>query len=304
MAVPVAQGGSGGVGGAAEVQEGGGGGLCCAEVVVHEQELAQLGVVKGSLGMDGGGLEAGRLGDGVGVEGCASDISAAGPESDTAYLVRIGFAGHGVGFGAVGGAASGEAADGEVEAAPEEVDGAGFALELGTELVEYGVDGEQDAPEALDGGGIVGGVDAVLVEGNGIGDFDGHAPDFYFDAGRMEHGHYFAVEAGYGTRGEREGFQDAVAGFEDELVVEEVETKLEGVVAVGDAGGSEAAGGDVERDVPPVVDDRCERQADFADDLGVQVERGKAVLPGVERERGPAVGGRERHGGNCSGASE
>jgi hypothetical protein len=34
------------------------------------------------------------------------------------------------------------------------------------------------------------------------------------------------------------------------------------------------------------------------------VERGKAVLPGVEGQGGPVVGGRGRHGGNCSGASE
>jgi hypothetical protein len=34
------------------------------------------------------------------------------------------------------------------------------------------------------------------------------------------------------------------------------------------------------------------------------VEGGEGVLPGVERERGPAVGDGRRHGGNCSGASE
>src|ERR1700690_1047110 len=132
---------------------------------------------------------------------------------------------------------------------------AGLALELGAELLEYRVDGEQDAPEALDGHRIVGGVNAVLVEGNRIGDFDRRPPDFHFNTCRMNHVHDVSVKVGHRTRDEREGFERAIAGLKDELVAEKVEPELKRQIATGNAGGGESAGGDVERNVPPMVHD-------------------------------------------------
>src|SRR5262249_36316476 len=51
--------------------------------------------------------------------------------------------------------------------------------------------------------------------------------------------------------------------------------------------GGQAARGDVERDLPPMVHVRAERQPYFADDLGPHVQRRAGGLPGLERQRRP-----------------
>src|SRR5258708_33743233 len=64
----------------------------------------------------------------------------------------------------------GKAGDREVEAAPEEMDGARLAGEGGSEMGEDFVRREEDAPKTAGIGAIVGGVGMVLIEENGIGD--------------------------------------------------------------------------------------------------------------------------------------
>ena len=96
-----------------------------ANVVVHQEEFAFLGVVEGFGGLDGAVLEARGFRRGVGVEGgVLDDFSIAGPEADADYFVRVTFFCDGVRIRANGRAAAGETRDGEIEAAPEEMDGA------------------------------------------------------------------------------------------------------------------------------------------------------------------------------------
>src|SRR5579872_1819886 len=71
-------------------------------------------------------------------------------------------------------------------------------------------------------------------------------------------------------------------------MLDEIEPQLEGAIAIGHTRGGEAARGDVERHVPPMIDERGEAQANLADDLRPHVEGGVGIFPGIEREGGPA----------------
>ncbi len=117
----------------------------------------------------------------------------------------------------------------------------------------------------------------ILVECDGIGNFDGHAPDFYLDAGRLEHGHELLVKVRDRPRHERNGLQDSFAGFKKELMAHEVKPDFDGAVAAGHARRGESARGDVERNVPPMIDERRERKTNLAHDLRVQMQRGAGV---------------------------
>src|SRR5437762_1949827 len=130
--------------------------------------------------------------------------AAAGPKADAADLVGIGFAGDGIGAGALWSAASGKARDRMVEAAPEKMHGAGLAQEAGAELLENAVRGDENLPEPADGFGIVGGVNLVLVKGNRIGNFHRHFPNADLDARRMQNAHERVVKIGHRSREERE----------------------------------------------------------------------------------------------------
>jgi hypothetical protein len=99
------------------------GGVGETDIVVHQEEFAFLGVVEGFGGLDGAVLEARGFRRGVGVEGgVLDDFSVAGPETDADYFVRVAFLCDGVGIRANGRAAAGETGDGEIKAAPEEMD--------------------------------------------------------------------------------------------------------------------------------------------------------------------------------------
>ena len=78
--------------------------------------------------------------------------------------------------------------------------GAGLADESGTELTEDGIEIGEDAPEPVCVFGIVGRVRGVLIEADGIGNFDGHGPEFDVDAKRDEGATELAVKIGNRTR--------------------------------------------------------------------------------------------------------
>jgi hypothetical protein len=70
-----------------------------------------------------------RLGGGVGVEGGLADVRVSEPEAEGDDLVRAGLARDRVRARPLWGTSAGKAGDGEVEAVPEELDGAGLAVE-------------------------------------------------------------------------------------------------------------------------------------------------------------------------------
>ena len=110
----------------------------------------------------------------------------------------------------------------------------------------------------------------------------------------MEH---LGVDGGDAARRERDVVRAAVADAEPQHVRAEVELEVErAAVLARHARGRQPARGDVERDVPPVIDERRQRQADLAGDLRPEVQRVARFAPFVERERRPVEHGRRVQG--------
>jgi hypothetical protein len=108
--------------------------------------------------------------------------------------VRVAFTRHEIGVGHRRCASAGEARHRQIEAAPEEVHRARLAEKAATELVEDVRDRDHRAPASIGIVGIVGGMDGVLLEGDGIGDFDRHGPDVHIDAQCGESGPELGVK--------------------------------------------------------------------------------------------------------------
>ena len=192
--------------------------------------------------------------------------------------------------GGLGSAAAGEARVGEVEAVPEEMDGALLAAEPAGELVEDGVGPAQHPPVALDVLALVAGVLLVLGERRRDRDPERRLDDLDVEPVFAEQPVQARVE-GCDREAvlEREPGGDAAVGAQDEAVIDEVEGQVEAHVAVRQAAGGQAAHVHVERDVPPVVARLRRCQLDLADDLRVQVQRLLRLLPGGVRELGQSL---------------
>jgi hypothetical protein len=288
LAIPMGELSAGFVGGLTKVEERGAGRWGAANIVIHENELVELRVVPGGVRAHARFAEAWWLGSHVVIEGWPFE-AAAGPKADAADLVGIGFAGDGIGAGAFRGGATGKTGDGMVEATPEKVHGAGLAEEAGAELLENAIHGDEDLPEPARIFGIVRGVDAILVKGNGVGDFHWHFPNLDLDARRAKHAHKGLIKIGHRAGEERERFDLAVVGLQHEFVIEEIEAQFEGAPRVGNCRGGQAARADIERHIPPVIQPGSKSEANFADDLRPHVEGGVGILPRCEWEGRPAV---------------
>ena len=134
------------------------------------------------------------------------------------------------------------------------------------------------------------------LEPDRVRDLDGLRPDADLDSESGEGLHDEAMEVGHRSRLERDPGRPTVGGAENELVVDEVEDDRQGAVPVSERRRREASRGHLERDVPVVIDERGQREADLAHDLRPHVERREGVLPGFEGQRGPGFAGRRRHG--------
>src|SRR5205085_9624531 len=107
---------------------------------------------------------------------------AARPEGRADHFVRVRLARERICAGPLGSAASAEARNGEIEAAPEEMHGAGLADELRAELLEDRVDGEQGSKPSIHGGLVVCLMCDVLVETDVDGKLAGHRLNLHLDA--------------------------------------------------------------------------------------------------------------------------
>ncbi len=107
-----------------------------AGVIVHQQKLFHLGMIKsrGRLNFLLG--KAGWFGRGIGIECRTLDLASAGPDSRTDHFVGLRFAGDGIRAGAFGSAATGKARHRQVEAAPEKMHRTVFADEAGAKFLE------------------------------------------------------------------------------------------------------------------------------------------------------------------------
>src|SRR5260221_869737 len=122
-------------------------------------------------------------------------------------------------------------------------------------------------------------MDVSLVEGNGSLDLDRHRPELHRDAERSELRHHLAMEFRDRARLQSEAGGPAVAADDDETMVDEIEIDLEIPRAVWHRRGGEAARGDIERHLPPMIDQRCLRQADLPDHLRPQMQSRTGIAP-------------------------
>src|SRR5207302_175351 len=75
-----------------------------------------------------------------------------------------------------------------------------------------------------------------------------------------------------------------------EVVIDKIEVDLEGAVVVGDEPGGQAAGGDRESDMPPLVEERGQLQLHLPSDLGPHMKGIAGIFPFVPGKRGPRYG--------------
>ena len=229
---------------------------------------------------------------GVGVED-ALVAGRPGPVAATADLVRVRLPHHvrpavGCTAGMRWRAPSREPGEREVEGTPEHVHRARLADEPGAETGEHPIHGDQCQPEATHRVSVVTGVDAVVGERDRSGNLDGDRPDGGAHVEFVEHRHHRRVEVGDRHRFERQRAARAGDRGDVEAVIEEVEIDLERRArAVWHQRRRQPTRRDVQRGVPPVIDQRFVGESHLADDLGVQVQGVAGVEPVVERDRRP-----------------
>src|SRR5262249_23281026 len=124
--------------------------------------------------------------------------------------------------GRSGGAAPREARDGEIEAAPEEVDGAAFAEEPRAEFTEHAECRQHRATEALRGVGVVGAVRLVLVERDRVLDLGGPRADRRGELELVERRAHGAVEVRDRAWAQLDGTAPTVARREHRAVIDEI----------------------------------------------------------------------------------
>ncbi len=183
--------------------------------------------------------------------------------------------------------AAGEPGDRQIHRAPEEVDRADLAHEPGPEFGQDPIRGEQLPPEQVRVLGAVGCVLGVGLERDGALDLPRLGPDGDLQVEFAQRRHGLAVELGDRFRRQGDPPLVAAAGPDVQLVFAEVELDVERTPVVRDQRGGQAACGDVERDLPPVVDHRRHRQSDLAHDLSPHVQRVAGIGPLPHEQRRP-----------------
>src|SRR5205823_9014096 len=139
-----------------------------------------------------------------------------------------------------------KAGDREIEAAPEEMDRARLAEKPRAESREHLVDLHQRLPEAGYLPGIIGGMDAVFLERDRVGDLDRRRPEVRIQVQRAQPADEFGVEIGHRAGAEGNAVAPAVADIDAQAMIDEVETDLEGARAARDRRRRQAARGHVQ----------------------------------------------------------
>src|ERR1019366_657360 len=96
----------------------------------------------------------------------------------------------------------------------------------GWEFLEYLIDPHQDPPEFMHGFRIVGRMNVVLFKWSGIGNLARHRPDLHRYTELGKGGHEVLIELGDTLCLERHCDDAAFAGFDQELVVDEIKAHL------------------------------------------------------------------------------
>src|ERR1700687_3209893 len=150
-------------------------------------------------------------------------------------------------------AAAGKTRDREIKAAPEEMHRAGLAKEAGAELLEHPIGIDKNLKKAPHRVRVVGGWWVVLREADRLRKFVRHLVDRDMNAEFGEISHDSRVKTGNRFSGQGKLPRCAVTGRNPQMMIDEVEVDLEGADTVGNRRSRQPAGGDVQRDVPGMV---------------------------------------------------
>src|ERR1017187_7692838 len=189
----------------------------------------------------------------------------------------------------LGRGAAREARASKIERAPKEVDRAHLASKASAEHVEDPSGLQQDAPESLHVFRVVFPVGKVLIEGNGLCDFNRHLPDPDGRLKAIERDHNLLIEICHRRGPKINRGAPVVAGLQYQNMPNEVEIDLQEAVTVRHWGRCEAANGGVERHIPCVIDGRRKCQPHLANDLGPKLQCGAAFAPRSLRQSGPHI---------------
>ncbi len=118
---------------------------------------------------------------------------------------------------------------------------------------------QQHAPKTVGIVGVIGRVQRILLKRNTVGDFARHRRDHHVDAELAQRRQKPDIEFRHTHWLEHELTEMSVARPHPKHVVDEVEIDLEAARAVGDRRRGQPARGDVERDVPGVIEPRRQR---------------------------------------------
>src|SRR6266851_6429916 len=119
---------------------------------------------------------------------------------------------------------------------------------------------------------VIGGVLSILFEVNRIGELLWLRVDRDLDAHRSQLGHDLFVKRGYRLGFERKRFPLARAGADLQFVVDEIELYFKRLRAVRNRRGGQPARADIQGNIPPMVQLRAERKANFSGNLRPELE--------------------------------
>jgi len=134
------------------------------------------------------------------------------------------------------------------------MDRARLAQKAGAELLEHAVGVHKNLQEAPHRSRIIGGMFLVLRKPDRLRQFVRHFVDGDVDAGFPKRGHDGGVETRHRLSGQRKLPLRAVAGGNAQSMIDQVEVDLKGPDAVRYRRGRQSPRGDVQRDVPGMIE--------------------------------------------------
>ena len=179
------------------------------------------------------------------------------------------------------------------------MDRTALAEEPSAEFLQHPIGLNEGSPEPPRRVGVVGTVHVVFVERQRVRDLVRDRTDLQSNAERSQQVQVAAVEVRHGLRHERERFPLAVAGADEQPMIDKIEVDLERAFSVRNGRGPEPARRDVQDDLPPVVLHRREREPRLADDLRPELQGVAGLLPLLQREERPHFSGSGPHSVAC-----
>ena len=184
----------------------------------------------------------------------------------------------------------GKPSAGQIERAPEEMNGAYLADEGRAEFADHPVCLHELLPKHPCGVGIVVGVLIIFSERDGGIYLVGARDDPRLDAQTVQRREGFSVELGHWFGLQWHRTLASIAVTDDERLGGEVELHVENGGAVRDRAGRQPAWADVQGHLPPMVDQRHMCHANLAHDLDPHMQGVARWRPVVNPQRRPSVG--------------